>query len=118
MQAECNVIPSPLVGEGRVRGGGASRLNTELPAFTLIPAFCLRGPPSREKEQKRSCMPSPVQFPLPLWERARERGRRKPLKHRVVRLHPHPNLLPAWPALQGEGVKAIMHSLSDRKSVV
>src|SRR5690554_7016013 len=33
--------------------GRRSRLNTELPAFTLIPAFCLRGPPSREKEQKR-----------------------------------------------------------------
>src|SRR5690554_6566180 len=50
MPASTIVIPSPLVGEGQGEGGGVSRFNTELPAFTIIPTFCLRGPPSRENE--------------------------------------------------------------------
>src|SRR5690606_41364515 len=43
MPASTIVIPSPLVGEGQGEGGGVSRFNTELPTFTLIPAFSPQG---------------------------------------------------------------------------
>src|SRR5690606_2727342 len=44
-------FPLPLRERARVRGR-RKPLNIGVACPTLIPTFCLRGPPSREKEQK------------------------------------------------------------------
>src|SRR5690606_10318664 len=47
------VIPSPLAGEGEGEGRRRSRLNTELPAFILIPTFSRQGRRGKKTVHKR-----------------------------------------------------------------
>src|SRR5690554_7831807 len=105
MPASTIVIPSPLVGEGQGEGGGVSRLNTELPAFTLIPAFCLRGPPSREKGQKQSMPASTIRSAERRVGKGRGEGARRSRLN--TELCAAPTFQPA--PVEGAGAKVVQY---------